>query len=80
MAPRSSRQTVSVYKTLLRLGRSFSIVIGLVMVWRGIWYVLDSVDSAFFAGDYRWTAVGGILLGLALLYLPDGDLKELDKV
>lgn len=56
------------------------IVIGLVMIWRGIWYVLDGADLAFFGGSHTWTAFGGIALGLFLLYLPDHDLKEIQKL
>jgi hypothetical protein len=56
------------------------IVIGLVLVWRGIWYVLDETDKLFFGGSHLLTAVGGILLGLIVLYLPDHDLKEIQKL
>lgn len=56
------------------------IVVGLVLIWRGIWYVLDAIDVWVFAGEHLWTAVGGIILGLALLYLPDKDLKEIAKL
>jgi hypothetical protein len=30
--------------------KNVSIVIGLVMIWRGIWYVLDSLDALLFDG------------------------------
>lgn len=59
---------------------SIGIVVGLVLMWRGIWYILDAIDHRFFAGDHFWTAVGGVLLGLLILYLPDKDLKELQKL
>lgn len=59
---------------------SFAIVIGLVLMWRGIWYVLDSVDRNFFGGDHLITALIGIVLGFLILYLPDNDLKELRKL
>ncbi|KKS91695.1 MAG: hypothetical protein UV67_C0022G0001, partial [Parcubacteria group bacterium GW2011_GWC1_43_12] len=58
------------------LAKNIFTVIGLVMVWRGIWYVLDWFDSRILGGNHAWTAVGGIILGLAILYLPDKDLKE----
>lgn len=64
----------------LYFARNLSIVIGLVLIWRGIWYVLDATDRAFFSGDHFYTAVGGIILGLLILYLPDHDLKELEKL
>lgn len=68
-------------QTILRLFvKDFTIVVGLVLVWRGIWYVLDAIDKATFGGSHVITAVGGILVGLALLYLPDGNLKEIEKL
>lgn len=66
--------------TLLDLAKNVSTVIGLVLVWRGIWYVLDGVDNLFFGGSHAWTAFGGIVVGLLVLYIPDGDLKEIEKL
>ena len=60
--------------------KSFNIVLGLVLIWRGIWYVLDAVDLQFFGGSHALTAIGGILLGFLILYLPDHDLKEIQKL
>ena len=62
------------------LTRNLFVVIGLVLIWRGIWYVLDAIDLWIFAGSHAWTAVGGIALGLLILYLPDRDLKEIEKL
>lgn len=66
--------------TLKYLTKNLFIVIGLVLIWRGIWYVLDALDNWFFEGSHLWTALGGIVLGLIILYLPDGDLKEIEKL
>ncbi|MEK7585484.1 MAG: hypothetical protein AAB455_03165 [Patescibacteria group bacterium] len=66
--------------TLRYFAKNFSIVIGLVLIWRGLWYVLDSIDLNFFNGSHFWTALGGIVLGLLILYLPDHDLKEIEKL
>ena len=66
--------------TIKSLAKDVSIVIGLVLIWRGIWYVLDEFDKWFFNSSHVWTAVGGILVGLIILYLPDGDLKEIEKL
>lgn len=60
--------------------KNFSIVAALVLIWRGIWYVLDELDKIFFGGGHMLTAIGGIILGLAILYLPDQDLKEIEKL
>ncbi|MDO8743134.1 MAG: hypothetical protein Q7J30_01065 [Candidatus Azambacteria bacterium] len=60
--------------------KNFSIVVALVLIWRGIWYVLDELDIVFFGGGHMLTAIGGIVLGLAILYFPDRDLKEIEKL
>ncbi len=66
--------------TLSYLIQNLSIVIGLVLVWRGIWHVLDAVDRYLLNGDILITAFGGIVIGLLILYLPDKDLKEIQKL
>ncbi len=60
--------------------KNLLVVIGVVLVWRGIWHILDFLDVAIFAGNGLWTSVGGIIVGLLVLYLPDGDLKELKQL
>lgn len=60
--------------------RNLSIVLGLVLAWRGVWYVLDGIDKWLFGGSHTYTAIFGIILGLLVLYLPDGDLKEISKL
>lgn len=62
------------------LRRNLSVVVGLVLVWRGIWYVLDALDLVFFGDTHIVTGLGGILLGLLILYLPDRDLDEIEKL
>lgn len=59
---------------------NISIVIGLVLIWRGIWYVLDGLDKWLFGDSHVWTTVGGVIVGLLILYLPDKDLKEIEKL
>ncbi len=60
--------------------KNMAVVFGLVLIWRGIWYVMDEFDTFFFEGAHIYTAVAGIILGLAILYIPDGDLKEIEKL
>lgn len=60
--------------------KNFSVVFGVVLIWRGIWYVLDEIDAEFFDDQHFLTAVLGIVIGLLILYLPDKDLKELGKL
>jgi hypothetical protein len=59
---------------------NLSIVIGLVLIWRGVWYTLDSIDYALGDTTHLVSALGGIVLGLLILYLPDHDLKEIQKL
>ena len=66
--------------TFLYFTREVSIVLGLVLMWRGTWYVLDGIDKWLFSGSHIWTALGGIFLGILILYLPDNDLKEIEKL
>ena len=66
--------------SLSYLMKNISVVVGLVLIWRGVWYVLDYLDIAIFGGSHTFTAVGGIILGLVVLYAPDGDLKEISKL
>lgn len=56
------------------------VVVGLVLIWRGVWNLTDIVDYLFFDGNHVWTSIGGIVVGLAILYLPDNDLKEIAKL
>lgn len=62
------------------LVRNFSVVVGIILIWRGLWLLLDFIDIRIFGGSHAITALGGILLGLLILYLPDRDLKELGRL
>jgi hypothetical protein len=55
-------------------------VLGLVLVWRGVWYLLDGVDVWLFGGSHTLSALLGIGIGIAILYVPDHDLKEIEKL
>lgn len=73
-------KTRSVIGTVRYFAQSTAVVFGLVLIWRGIWYVLDGIDIILFNGSHTWTALGGIILGLLILYLPDRDLKEIKQL
>ena len=62
------------------LAKNIFTVVGLVLIWRGIWYVLDYVDQLLFSSQHLVTALGGIAAGLLILYIPDKDLKEIEKL
>lgn len=67
-------------KVVRYIGRNLMTVVGIVFVWRGVWYALDEFDKAFFAGNPWISIVGGVVVGILLLYLPDKDLKEIEKL
>ena len=68
-------------KNIIRyLAKNVTVVIALVMVWRGVWYVLDGIDYWLFGEYNEWTGLLGIILGIIILYLPDDDLKEIEKL
>lgn len=60
--------------------RNISTVVSFVLIWRGVWEILDKIDYALFGGSHIITAIFGIALGLYILYLPDHDLKEIEKM
>lgn len=68
------------HKNLMYFIRTLSIVVGLVLIWRGIWHVLDVIEGTFFGGELFWTGIAGIVIGILLLYIPDHNLKEIEKL
>ena len=69
-----------IHRPLRYFTSNLSVVVGIVLIWRGIWYALDIIDTTLFGGNHMLTALGGIALGLLILYLPDRDLKELGRL
>ncbi|MDQ5952833.1 MAG: hypothetical protein QG551_61 [Patescibacteria group bacterium] len=60
--------------------KNLLVVVGLVLIWRGVWYILDYFDNAVMGGQHVFSALGGIILGLIILYAPDKDLKEISNL
>ncbi len=60
--------------------RNLGIVLGIVLIWRSMWYALDAIDVLFFGGSHVVSALLGIVIGVLVLYLPDHDLKELTNL
>jgi len=68
------------YHTFRYFARSISTVVSVVLVWRGIWYLLDGIDKFIFGGSHWLTALFGFVLGILLMWLPDHDLREIEKL
>lgn len=62
------------------LTSTITVVVGIVLVWRGIWYTLDELDKWLFGGSHFWTSLAGVIVGLMILHFPDKDLKEIEKL
>lgn len=60
--------------------KNFFIAVGILLIWRGLWYLFDYIDAKFFADNHLYTAIIGIIIGILILFLPDKDLKELGKL
>lgn len=60
--------------------KDMSIAIGIILIWRGVWVMLDQVDKLIFGNDHIVTAIIGIIVGILMLYLPDKDLKALERL
>ena len=62
------------------LGENLGVAVGLIMIWRGIWYGLDAFDNYFLGGAHIFSALFGVLLGILILYLPHRNLKALERL
>ena len=56
------------------------VAIGIIFIWRGVWILLDLLDNYIFGGNHIVSAVGGIVVGVLMLYLPDKNLKALERL
>ena len=66
--------------TPVYLIKNLSVVLGLVFIWRSLWYLLDWFDFHFLGGNHLWSAIGGVIVGFLLLYLPDKDLRNIERL
>ena len=63
--------------TLNYLFENIASVLGVVLIWRGIWYLFDYLDGWIFGGSHFWTALSGVIIGIVILYVVNKDLKHL---
>ena len=60
--------------------KNIVIAVGLILVWRGVWVMLDLIDRWLFGNSHIITAVIGIVVGIILIYLPEKNLKTLERL
>jgi hypothetical protein len=60
--------------------KSVVIALGLILIWRGVWYGLDLIDSLIFGGNHVVTVIIGIVVGFACIYLPERNLETLERL
>jgi hypothetical protein len=71
-------------KTILKLPRKVKeaalVMIGVVLVWRGMWIILDAIDYYLFGGSHVITGILGVILGFTVLYYLDDELEGLSRL
>lgn len=60
--------------------KGITVAIGIIIIWRGVWIVLDLIDTLIFGGNHIITAILGIVVGILMLYLPEKNLKALERL
>lgn len=69
--PSSARKSS---KRLIRNLKLFLAAVGVILVWRGVWWLLDLY---LFPASKTLSYLVGIVLGILILILDDGVLEEL---
>ncbi len=76
-----TKKNVKGGRAFLYLPRHLMTIIALVMIWRGVWHVLDAIEQKILGSTTGFfAALVSIAIGIFLLYLPDKDLKEIEKL
>lgn len=60
-----------------RVRESLMVLIAGVLIWRGIWILLDLFDVLFLEGSHTLSAILSILIGGVLVYVADRNLEDL---
>lgn len=55
-------------KGVLYFSRYLIASVGLVLIWRGLWFLLDQLEVALLGGNHVVMAVISIALGMGILY------------
>jgi hypothetical protein len=73
---KSEMETRPLHYLLENLG----VALGLVLIWRSMWYGLDALDMWLFEGSHTITVALGLFIGLLILYIPHRNLKALERL
>ncbi len=46
-------------------------LVALVLIWRGMWFLLDYLDALLFPGARLYTSGVAIVVGLTIIYLSE---------
>jgi uncharacterized membrane protein len=76
MIKRKKAKFKRVKKNLFNIQTVFA-AIGVVMIWRGVWELLDHYLFTLFAENPDIAAVISILIGLFILFIDDYEFDEL---
>jgi hypothetical protein len=68
------------FKFPKKLKEAILVMIGVVLVWRGLWLILDSIDIYIFGGTHLITGIIGTILGFTILYYLDDELEGLSRL
>jgi len=60
----------------IMLRESLLVIVGAVLIWRGIWILLDLIDLRFFGGSHGWSSTAGIVIGVMMVYFADRKLED----
>jgi hypothetical protein len=68
------------FKFPRKLKEAILVLIGVVLVWRGMWIILDAIDFYLLGGSHFVTGVIGVVLGFTILYYLDDELEGLSRL
>jgi hypothetical protein len=63
-----------------KLREAIFVMFGVVLVWRGIWLMLDTIDIYLFNGAHYVTGILSTIIGFTVLYYLDEEMEALDKL
>ncbi len=56
-------------KQFIYFSRYLIASVGLVLVWRGLWFILDQIELSLLGGNHAGMAIASVIVGMYILYL-----------